>query len=299
MELKSTDLNILVAIPYCKPTVIEELSNIKNLKFYLDSGAFTAWKAGKVITIDQYCRFISDLKIKPWRYFTLDVIGDPKKTKENFIQIKKNGFNPVPIFTRGEDLKELDFYYDHSDCVAIGGLVGTSGNKGYVKGLMKYIGNRKTHWLGFNAKEYLSHYKPYSCDSSSWNFSFRYASAKIYDRNGIWIPFTKNDFINKPSQSLLKLILELDVDPKRLSKSSEWSNSNKDYEYAIESITYRTWLKYQNDIYNKLNVLYFLACSTDGQVKLFNRAQKFWNQKLNKLNTSSLASGLSLNTPST
>jgi hypothetical protein len=264
-----------------KNDVIQILKDNQNdIRFLLDSGAFTAWKAGKPIHLDDYCRFIESLPFKPWRYFTLDVIGDPHASLKNYETMLKRGFNPIPIFTRGEDIKMIDEYYKTSDVVGIGGLVGTPGNKGFVKGIMKIIGDRKCHWLGFNAQEFISHYRPYMCDSSSWSSSFRYASACVYDRNGRWERFTKKDFAKKPKIELINLILDHDVDPKRLAINSEWSNGNREREYAIETITHRTWVKYQQDISNKLSVNFFLACSTEGQVKLMIRALYFWRNKL-------------------
>ena len=259
-----------------KKNVIEILKeNQSRIRFVLDSGAFTAWKAGKEITVDEYCSFIESLPFKPWRYFTLDKIGDPDGSFKNYNLMLERGFKPVPIFTRGEDVSMIDEYYKTSDVLGIGGLVQTKGNKGFVKGIMSKIGDRKVHWLGFNAKYFLAYYKPYMCDSSSWSSSFRFASAKVYDKNGKWMAFTKKDFSKKPSDKLLRLIESHGVDPKRLAINSQWSNGNKSEEYAIETLTHRTWVKFQKDLKDKLDVNFFLACLTECQVKLMVRADKY------------------------
>lgn len=266
-------LNILVAYPYMKPDVIGAIkANKTRIRFLLDSGAFTAWKAGKPISLDDYCKFIEHLPIKPWRYFTLDVIGDADGTLRNYETMISRGFNPIPIFTRGEDPNLIEKYYKTSDIVGIGGLVGTKGNKGFVKGIMAQIGSRKVHWLGFNEANFLAFYRPYMSDSSSWSSSFRYASARVYDQNGLWKPFLKKHFAKRPSEELLRLIRAHDVDPSRLAINSEWSNGNREKEFAIETLTHRTWVKYQDDVYKKLGINFFLACSTSGQVKLMVRA---------------------------
>ena len=260
--------------------VVSALSaDISKIRFVLDSGAFTAWKAGKPISLDDYCKFIESLPFIPWRYFTLDVIGDPKKTFENYEIMLKRGFTPIPIFTRGESLSYLDEYYKTSEVVGLGGLVGTKGNKGFVKGIMKHVNGRKVHWLGFNAKEFIPYFKPYMCDSSSWSSSFRYASAQVYDRGGRWIRFTKKDFSKKPDEKLLDLIRSHDVDPKRLAIDDEWSNGNREREFAIETLTHRTWVRYQQDLEKVLGVKFFLACSTSGQVSLMLRAFKYLEEK--------------------
>lgn len=126
-------LNVLVAYPYATPQVVEQLRQCgPDLRFLLDSGAFTAWKAGKPIELDDYCRFLEALPVKPWRYFALDVIGDPHGTMRNYEAMLRRGFSPVPIFTRGEDPSVLEDYYKTSDVVGIGGLVGTANNRGFV-----------------------------------------------------------------------------------------------------------------------------------------------------------------------
>jgi len=175
--------NILVAYPYMKKPMIDLLKeNEHRTRFLLDSGAFTAWKAGKPIALDDYCRFIESLPFEPWRYFMLDVIGDPKATLKNYETMLKRGFKPIPIFTRGEDPSVLEDYYKTSDVVAIGGLVGTKGNKGFVKGIMEKVGKRRVHWLGFTDLNFVKHYKPYSCDASSWNNGAQFGYVQTIDK---------------------------------------------------------------------------------------------------------------------
>lgn len=105
LDTNTPRLNFLVAYPYCKPDVFEVLKNqTLPYRFLLDSGAFTAHNAGKVITLDDYCRFIEAMPIKPWRYFQLDVVGDPEKTARNYEKMLERGFTPVPVFTHNESL---------------------------------------------------------------------------------------------------------------------------------------------------------------------------------------------------
>jgi phosphoribosylglycinamide formyltransferase-1 len=178
-------LNVLVAYPYMNQRMIDLLVSAgSSLRFNLDSGAFTAWKAGKQIGLDEYCRFLEGLPIKPWRYFTLDVIGDPGETLRNYETMLARGFKPVPIFTRGEDPSVLEQFYKTSEVVGIGGLVGTPRNRGFVKAIMKHIGDRKVHWLGFTDFNFVKTFRPYMCDSSSWESAARYGALKLYMGGG-------------------------------------------------------------------------------------------------------------------
>jgi len=82
------------------------------------------------------------------RFFTLDVIGDSKKSYDNYLTMRDQGLSPIPIFTRGTDLSMIDRYYELSDYLGIGGLVGTPGNRGYVKTVMRHIAGRKAAAAG-------------------------------------------------------------------------------------------------------------------------------------------------------
>lgn len=272
-------LNILVAYPYMKQSVIDEISQNKDdIRFLLDSGAFTAWKSGKPIQLADYISFLRSLPFEPWRYFTLDVIGNAEASFQNYQIMLKEGLKPIPVFTRGEDVKMIEEYYKTSDVLGIGGLVGTQGNKGFVKGIMEIIGDRKVHWLGFNAKDFIAHYKPYTCDSSSWSSAVRFASCKLYDRNGKWYHVGKKDFVSKPKKEIFDLIHSYGIDPRRLANASEWKNSGRG-EYALEILTCRSWVRYQMDLRNKLGVEFFLACASNWQIKLMIESYKFWKQR--------------------
>lgn len=279
IDRKEVPLNILVAYPYLKADVLKIIEERKDdIRLLVDSGAFTAWKAGKEIKVEDYEEFINNLPVKPWRYFTLDVIGDPQGTEDNYKYLLSKGMNPIPIFTRGESLDIIDEYYKTSDVVGLGGLVGTKGNKGFVKGVMEIIGDRKVHWLGFNAKDFLGYYKPYMCDSSSWSAAVRYASCKLYDRNGKWYHVQKKDFITRPKKEIYNLIEEYGIDPRVLAQSSQWKNSGRG-DYALEVLTCRSWTRYQMDIKMKLGINFFLACASGWQVKLMHESYEFWLEK--------------------
>ncbi len=280
MTSSEKKLNLLVAYPYANSRVFDELKKAEHkIRFLLDSGAFTAWKAGKEISLDDYCSFLEKIPVKPWRYFSLDVIGNPEATMENYQKMLERGFTPLPIFTRGENCSAIEKYYETSDVVGIGGLVGTKGNKAFVNGIMKKIGKRKVHLLGFTNPDYIKHYRPYMCDSSSWSSSVRYASAAVYLGNGQWKSFTKKTMANKPPADLMEAIRNHGVDPYRLSLSSEWSSGNREKEFAIETVAYRTWVRYSIDVEKNIGTKLFLACSAGRQVRLMVRAFDYWSEQ--------------------
>ena len=217
-------LNLLVAYPYLKGRIFETLKEIEPYtRLVVDSGAFTAWKAGKSIELDDYCKFLEALPVRPWRYFTLDVIGDPHGTMKNYEIMLARGFKPVPIFTRGEDPGVLDDLYKTSDLLGIGGLVGTQGNTGFVNGIMKKIAGRRVHLLGFTRIEFLRAHRPYMCDASSWESGARFASLPLYTGGGRFTVVNKADFAGRPDHKIATAIRRYGVDPADLRHNEMWA----------------------------------------------------------------------------
>jgi len=267
MSLSEDDIkcNILVAYPYMSKQVIDVLSaNKSQVRFVLDSGAFTAWKAGKPVDLDSYCKFIEQLPFEPWRYFTLDVIGNPGESMKNYETMLKRGFNPVPIFTRGEEISVLDDYYKTSDVVGIGGLVGTPNNKGFVNGIMKHVNGRKVHWLGFTGMDFVKYYKPYMCDSSGWESGAQYATMRLYMGAGKFQTLAKKDFQNKPSAAVLERIKKLNIDPFELMKVGGWAGGPS----AARNLCAASGVSMSADLQRSICVKLFNAATTGQAVSM-------------------------------
>lgn len=253
-------LNLLVAYPYVKPDVISLLQErAGEIRFLLDSGAFTAWKAGRTISVDEYCKFIESLPFTPWRYFTLDVVGDAHATKKNYDIMRERGFTPVPIFTRGEDLSIMDEYFETSDVVGIGGLVGTRGNKGFVKGIMDKVGGRRVHWLGFTNLAFLKVYKPYMADSSSWEMGARFASCPLYMGGGRPLVSIKKASLRDQlkNESIVSAIEREGFVPEDLYNHENWKGG-----YSItRRLGARSMRRFSEDVEKNLGTYVFLAAT--------------------------------------
>jgi hypothetical protein len=251
--------------------------NRDKIRFVLDSGAFTAWKAGKPISLDDYCRFIEKLPFEPWRYFTLDIIGDPIGTLKNYDIMRQRGFKPVPIFTRGDDLSIIDEYYKTSDVVGIGGLVGTNNNTGYVKGIMPYIGERKVHWLGFTRLDFIAHYQPYMCDSSSVASSSRYGEISVWSGKK-WYRLSKKTKIDSQLSYLLKNDYNIDV--MRLFSKRSWVNSGENINNDMHTyINFLSYVRYQYNVINQYGSQYFLALNTSWAATFSLKALEYWQSR--------------------
>lgn len=272
-------LNLLVAYPYAKPDIIDHVHRHEmQIRFVLDSGAFTAWKSGKPIQLDDYCRFIEGLPFRPWRYFTLDVIGDAHGTQKNYETMLSRGFKPVPIFTRGEDPAVLDLYYKTSDVVGIGGLVGTQGNKGFVKGIMKLVGSRKVHWLGFTNLPFLKFYRPYMADSSSWEMGARFARTSVYLGGGQVTAIGKTDCLGTGTTiepRVWDALQRLGLEPSELKDPAKWQGG-----YSItRRLGAASAVKLSLDVEKELGTKLFMAATTTYAVRLLLEAFEFQQRR--------------------
>jgi hypothetical protein len=268
-------LNILIAYPYFKgATVNTVIEAQEKIRLVVDSGAFTAWKAGKPIELDDYCRFLEGLPVEPWRYFTLDVIGDPGATLKNYETMLRRGFKPVPIFTRGEDPSVLDDLYKTSDVVGVGGLVGTQGNAEFVSGIMAHAAGRRVHLLGFTRMAHLRAFRPYMCDASSWESGARYASLPLYLGSGKIKVVGKQDFRSRPSQEICRAICRLGVDPRLLAMAGAWTGG-----YSVSRrLCALSGVALSRDVQRNLGTNYFLAVAADCGLRLLIEAHDFFTQ---------------------
>jgi hypothetical protein len=260
-------LNLLVAYPYMSRSVIECLIEHKDkIRFLLDSGAFTAWKKGSTINLDDYCKFIEKLPITPWRYFNLDVVGNPKESFNNYQKMLERGFTPMPVFTRGEDVSMLEEYYKTSDVVAIGGLVKTNNNAGFVKGIMSKVKDRKVHLLGFAKLDFLKTYKPYMADSSRWANGALYGLGDLYLGNGLPFVIINRENLKKHLRNprVMDAIQMYGLNTGDLLDKKNWHG----YKNIMRILSARSYRKFSDDASKNLGVNLFLAAGNKQSVNL-------------------------------
>lgn len=264
-----------------KPLVDILNKNKSDVDFILDSGAFTAWKAKKEIKLDDYCRFIESLPFVPDRYFMLDVIGNPSATMKNYELMLKRGFKPVPVFTRGEDVSILEEYFKTSDMVGIGGLVGTEGNKGFVKGIMEIAKNRKVHWLGFARINYVEKLRPYSVDCSTWANGLRFGQIQFYSFTSRRIMTLGKAQLSNPKIKDM-LYREKDyygVTLKEIFNLDDWYHSGKNLTIT-ERLSYKSSVAISMIVKKHYGTNYSIAVASENQADGFIQAYKYWKNKL-------------------
>jgi hypothetical protein len=92
------------------------------IRLFLDSGAYTAWKQGRIIDVRDYNKFVREAEPCLAVYANLDVIpGRPDRVRttvdaeaaaalsyRNLQTMKDAGLQPVPVFHHGERLEWLE-----------------------------------------------------------------------------------------------------------------------------------------------------------------------------------------------
>ena len=231
-------------------------------KIIIDSGAFTAFKTGKEVTLKGYAKFLRDISFIPYGYINLDIIGDPAASMRNYKLMVKMGFNPVPVITKGGSVDEFD-EYAKAPFVALGGLVGamTSRNEkiGWIDKCVHAANkhNIKLHLLGLTSPKLLMRWPIASADSSSWDSSARYGSFSLYKGGGRMLSFDRSDVKNKIQNDphLKMLVKQHGASPYELIEESNWRGGGS----LNAAISARAYIKYSNDFERTTGKKLFIA----------------------------------------
>lgn len=148
-------------------------------KLIIDSGAFTYARKGG-ISICDWIKTANEIKKYGTEIISLDVIGDAKKTFENYEIISNEIDNVIPTFHVGSDIEYLYKYLEKTNRIAIGGMVPY---KSEISTLQSHLNKifvnfndpknlPKFHAFGYFSQAILERYPFYSADASTWqNYS--------------------------------------------------------------------------------------------------------------------------------
>lgn len=265
----SSRLALLTAFPYMDERAVRTLREHQDsIDFFLDSGAFTAWKSGKPIALDDYCRFLERCPVRLWRYIMLDVIENPEATLRNLRTMRERGFNPVPVFTPGQSLTDLaEYYADENDMAACGGLANKYTPKSeawlakVVAGVKATKPDAKLHLLGYTSFKWIKWHRPYSCDSSTWVNGTRYGAIHLWMGNGTFRIITKASAQKGLRPEFLERIRALGVDPYGLMRLASWRGTDPAVNLA-HRINIRSWIAAATETQRAIGTRIFLACGS-------------------------------------
>jgi len=262
--MNNSSLPVLISYAYEKCFDWDKIRAIASeIDLLIDCGAFTVHKKGKVIQLEEYYDFLYKIDFPIVDYFALDSIGDPVKTFSNFMQMMEDGFTPLPIFTRGDSLEQLEEYYKYSDYVALGGLwAGGENDPGYVKYIMEEgFKGRKTHWLGFAVHDLMLHYKPYSVDATNWKRALLYGELVIYTKQG-FKRARRTEFKKSKIPPHAADITRMGFDPYKLKDEQSWRGVHT-YAHEISTVSYLNYIK---DLRAKVGTRFYFVCNAQHEL---------------------------------
>ncbi len=176
--------HFLASAAYLRPAKArarcDEMRSCGVEELWLDCGSPSV-KSGVAegLALAEYERMVE--RVEPDAHFQLDVIGNAAATRRHLEQMRKDGFAPIPIFTKGapwDDLRRL--LEEGEDLIALGGVSSgrglTSGTQAFLTGCFS-IARRwqleqgrphpvRFHFLGVTQSAPLFDYPFFSSDSS-------------------------------------------------------------------------------------------------------------------------------------
>lgn len=140
---------------------------------FLDSGAFTFRRTNEVVPLETYAKFVMEYKAQISS--SMDVIGDYKKTDDNYKLLRSMGANVTPVMHSNWTKKQIETYVEQHEFILAGGMVpyAKQPEKLYpfldtVFSVAKKYWPRKIHAFGITGDKILRRYPFYSADSTAW-----------------------------------------------------------------------------------------------------------------------------------
>ncbi len=204
---------------------------------FVDSGAFSAWRRGSRIDIQEYISFLKKHEDVIDIYANLDVIGDPVATWENQMIMESAGLEPLPCYHYGEDVKWLKMYIKNYQYIGIRGTVPIQKRalSAWLDSVFdQYLTDStgmptvKTHGYGVSSLPMMQRYPWYSVDSIVWI---------AISRNGIvLIPHTTDDVYDY-TRPPIKIKIS-SISPARRNKNAHFETLSKAQKDHV-----RTWIE--------------------------------------------------------
>jgi hypothetical protein len=169
--------NLMLSFHYWKNVSLKDFIEFIGYKpnIFLDSVAFSDFTKGIKTDPERYYRYIQDNRKHTTHYMALDKLGDNTASYESYLEMRKRGLNPIPVFHYLGDETILQKYIDDgNEYIALGGTVPIKSKAAvaeWVKMLAWLYPNTKFHLLGSASKKIIDHCDIYSADASTWIMS--------------------------------------------------------------------------------------------------------------------------------
>lgn len=140
----------------------------------LDSGAFTAWRAGYDLSVERYtetCRTLLERDETLDEVFALDDITSWKRTLKNVEYMWREGVEAIPTYHYGEPEDVLRGYGRDYPKVAVGGMAlmkFNSDKRRYCEQAFARLWPKKVHGFAVMDREMLLSFPWHTVDASTW-----------------------------------------------------------------------------------------------------------------------------------
>jgi hypothetical protein len=156
------------------------------IEIIMDSGAYSAWRLGKAVDLNEYCAFLEANQDWIAHYVNLDTINprDPEAAArasfDNLVAMRKRGLRPMPVFHAGENIdwlrRMLDLGCDYIGLASLSMSDRGRANDWYAAAWQEMTdraGNPtvRVHGLGEGRWSSLSRFPWFSADSTSWVYA--------------------------------------------------------------------------------------------------------------------------------
>lgn len=194
----------------------------------LDSGAFSVFTGKARVDIDELIAFIK--KYKPEAAIQLDVIGDDDKTWKNYLYMRKEVPDILPVIHYKASEEQIKRVVETADYILLGGLVPLSMDKKRMYAWLDYLYSnfklheKKIHLLGVTNRKVLERYPAYSCDSTAWLRPRAFGGSARNVDNRIVSKLARNDSLRE-LQKEIRHFLELEEHITKLweSRGIKWN----------------------------------------------------------------------------
>lgn len=141
----------------------------------IDSGAFTLWNKGVVMTpqyIQRYLKFVQDYRERLSWAVSPDQIGDAQVSYDRWVGLTAQGHDLVPVYHEGDPVAHLHTYNPNERLVALGRIEGRRSppkTMAFYDLAFSLYPQGRFHALGVCHPRYLEPYPFESFDAVTWH----------------------------------------------------------------------------------------------------------------------------------
>ena len=160
----------------------------------LDSGAYSIMSgavSGKNLTMEKYAEYVKEHGDKYTSRFNFDAIMDGKKSYENWVWLRKQGLDILPVFHPGTPERYLIKYMKQTDYISLGAIANI--HRGELMKVLNIIWEDhlldsngkpkcKVHGLGITSYNVMKSFPWYTVDSTSANIRAAYGTMLLPQR---------------------------------------------------------------------------------------------------------------------